>query len=197
MPPLNGEKAGGPGCTQGLEAREMPHEDRRAVGGWKETPAGPQQQERAPGSCRAPDLQDLGRFVQTVPPGAPGGSLCLSLTSVYRCWGDLVHFVSPCPFPLPSPGPLTGSACFFSLVDMQRHLPARGDLPGPLHSGLDRTGSGAEGKARAHPLRASSRGVFAFQAARDLQRCFWGSFWSRADTSRRLAAVLSAEPCLL
>lgn len=40
-------------------------------------------------------------------------------------------------------------------------------------------------------------GFFALQAAGDLERCFWGGFWSRADTSRRLAAVLSAEPCLL
>lgn len=23
----------------------------------------------------------------------------------HRCWGDLVHFVSPCPFSLPSPRP--------------------------------------------------------------------------------------------
>lgn len=47
------------------------------------------------------------------------------------------------------PPTLSQAAPAFSLADLQRHLPARGDLPGPLHSGLDRTGSGAEGKARA------------------------------------------------
>lgn len=81
----------------------LSHEDEQAVGGWKErAPTGPQRQERARGSCRAPDLLGSGRFVPTVPPKSLQGSLCRegfapALTSPV-CTGAGEASCALCPF---------------------------------------------------------------------------------------------------